>query len=211
MGQYYKIVNLDRRERQGQACGQGAQVIPFFPGRPSRIWPAGDFFQHLVTNPAWAVEPKLDGYRVVCVWNARGVEAWTRHGNPQKLSVDVRAALEALDLAPGSALDGELLGPRKAGSPQSFVAFDYPCVGGKLDARPLDMRRATLERLRLPVIERLSNKVASYERALAAGHEGVVLKRRDSRYPFGHGPTSETTVWLKAKAATVDGRLVAVR
>lgn len=184
-------------------------TIPFFPARPDRLWPESALFTCLVADSTWACEPKLDGYRVCVIWTQTGVSAWTRHGKPQVLSSDVEARLRQVRAPVGTAVDGELLGPRQAGAPQRFVAFDLPIWAGVLDQkRTLDERRLALETLGLSLIERLPNEVASFERALTLGHEGIVLKRCDSLYPFMYGPADSTNLWLKVKAPTVDGRLI---
>jgi ATP-dependent DNA ligase len=121
----------------------------------------------------------------------------------------VQKALEQIALPPGTIIDGELLGPRQAGAEQAFFAFDVPILGGVYDRTgTYDERRAWLEASGLPVVDLLPCRPSSFEAAVAAGHEGLVLKRRDSVYPFAAsdiGP--ETVAWLKCKASTTDGRV----
>lgn len=182
-------------------------MIPFWPARPIRVASNTPLFERLIADPAYAVEPKLNGWRVVVVWAPEGVRAWTRHGKPQVLRPVVLRVLEAACVPAGTAVDGELLGPR--GGEHCFVAFDLPMYAGALDrVSDLDVRRARLEALGLPVIDRYTNSKLSYTRALAARHEGLVLKTRAAPYPFGLGPDAETALWLKVKAPTLNGLLV---
>jgi ATP-dependent DNA ligase len=184
--------------------------IPFWPGRPLRVNPDSDLFNSLVTDPSYAVEYKLDGFRCIVHWTESGVFGWTRHGRSQILVPSIRAALAKLEIPVGTAIDAELMGPRVAGTPQCLVAFDLPFWDGAPDATSTyEARRARLQNLRLPVVAQLPNTQKSFRQALVSGHEGLVLKRRDSAYPFAAGPVEvSTTAWLKVKAPTVNGRLI---
>lgn len=172
-------------------------TIPFWPGKPTRIWPGGVYNQ-VITSPDWVVEPKLDGWRCLVEYIADGVRAWTRHGNVQRLDAAAKAKLESLGLPEGTVLDGELLGPRQAGAPQKFVAFDAPSLDR--DATYAE-RRAWLESVPgLDLVPHLPSMAGSFIIALTEGHEGIVIKQRKSRYPYALGATgNETSHWLKVK------------
>lgn len=191
-------------------------MIPFWPARPQRIWP-GALFSQLCEDRAWSVEPKFDGYRCVVQWTSNDIKAWSRHGKMMELPSDIRAALGQIDVPDGTAMDGELLGPRNAGQEKRLMLFDIPVWAGEPDRRLTYHER----RLRLAAVVGaetsapvymafgLPNRVGSYELALDTGHEGVVLKRRDALYPFGHSASGpETREWLKCKAPTENGRMI---
>lgn len=197
------------------------EPIPYWPARPTQIWPGGRLYSTVVGNPDWAAEPKLDGWR--CVVRVRRVglvdpdlvvEAWSRHG--RRLALDPGLVEAAQFLLPADmTFDAELLGPRQAGAKQRLVIFDV-----MQDGFSYEKRRAALAKFFLPVnspaatdaislVEQLPNEAGSFVTALAAGAEGLVFKRRVSHYPFGHGPDGAGTPdWLKLKAPTVDGRRV---
>jgi len=87
--------------------------------------------------------------------------------------------------------------------PVSFVAFDLLYLDGEqLTDRPLMERKKLLQKMvsdseRLAVSRYIEHKgVALYEAAEKQGHEGVVAKRKDSRYYFG----KRTKDWIKCKA-----------
>lgn len=90
--------------------------------------------------------------------------------------------------------------------PVRFIAFDLLCLGGKpLFAQPLSSRRAALEDLanqfRLSItsqekIETQQNLKRWYQRALAHGNNGIILKPTTSPYnPFGKRSSS----WVLVK------------
>jgi ATP-dependent DNA ligase len=174
-----------------------------------RVWSDADLFSRLVSDTGWSVEYKLDGYRCIVNWTHNGIFGWSRHGRSQVLVPEVRAVLDRLEVPEGTAIDGELIGPRHAGTRPVFVGFDVPVWKGEPDrTSTYDERRARLRDLGIPVVGCMPNQPQSFERALAAGHEGLVLKRRDSVYPFASGPVDEnTTSWIKVKPPTVHGRI----
>ncbi len=170
----------------------------------------------------WAVEPKLDGWRVrVLVSPPSGLQVLTRGG------MDITERIPELRLLRrqsfGFVLDGELVADagraddfyaiqtrlrkrREAGSlGLSFVAFDVPWLDGNdLTRWPLQARRRLLEALELPegvtVTRQWPGPVAPrlLEYCAALGVEGVVLKRLTSPYV----PGRRSPDWRKVKVAT---------
>jgi bifunctional non-homologous end joining protein LigD len=167
--------------------------------------PAGD---------AWVHEAKLDGFRVLARLDDGDVSLWSRNG----LDVTDRFRRVTLDLGRGlrtfsCVVDGEVCAVDSSGVPhfqllQSgggtlvYYLFDVleverrPYIG-----RTFDERRAELERLvdeRAPTI-RLSRAFDDGEALLrqtgASGLEGIVSKRRQSKYAVGR----RSSDWQKVK------------
>jgi bifunctional non-homologous end joining protein LigD len=110
------------------------------------------------------------------------------------LVVEAITNLPAHDLI----LDGEATGVWGKQGPATYQVFDILWLDGRnLTALLLDERREVLARLPLPsplaLVERL-NGPKPWERACHEGWEGVIAKRRDSRYEHRRSPN-----WLKMK------------
>jgi bifunctional non-homologous end joining protein LigD len=158
----------------------------------------------------WAVEPKLDGWRVLVTVDPQlpdGVAIRTGRGHP----IDVAGMNELGATGMRVILDGELVAgagtandyyallPRLAGtrrtgpvSPLSFWAFDVLWFDGELLLnRPYCERRSILEGVKLPgpcgVLPRFPGPDTEALLAACADHdvEGVVLKRLRSIYRPG--------------------------
>jgi bifunctional non-homologous end joining protein LigD len=100
--------------------------------------------------------------------------------------------------------------PEVATTPPLFIAFDPLYARGRdLRARPLEARRAVLERVVegsasvLPVRRLARNGQRAWKEVLARGLEGYVAKDPTSTYLVG-GPTR---AWLKAKVRR-EGRFI---
>jgi len=157
---------------------------------------AATLTQERFTGPDWIVERKLDGIRLLAFKQGRDVRLFSRNHLPQNHCYP--AVAEALANLPvtNAILDGEA-----TWDPESRVAyhvFDVLWLDGEdARARPLDERRALLGQLPLnPPLGRVE-EVADPEpwtRACSEGWEGVIAKRRDSRYEHRRSPH-----WLKMK------------
>ncbi len=138
----------------------------------------------------WALEPKLNGIRVV--W-AEG-RAWTRQGRPltpAKGAARLAAALAGVD----AVLDGEWL-PAVG----TYYAFDLPDALGDYDERTAELALLVnyFGRPGLKMIAPKRNRFPSaYADLRDLGMEGVVLKRRNSKYPKRSRPRKPTRDWLK--------------
>ncbi len=169
----------------------------------------------LPTGDEWLYEAKFDGYRALALKDGDNVKLLSRKGND--LTADYPAIHKAVAaLATKSAvIDGEIVAFDESGRPSfqqlhhrsaapaaiRYFAFDLLHLNGKdLQATPLMTRRAALER-----IVNGSDVVFSAElpgapehviQAIAdVGLEGVVAKRRDSRYE----PGKRSGAWQKFK------------
>jgi ATP-dependent DNA ligase len=146
------------------------------------------------TGREWTFERKWDGIRLLAFKDGTQVRLLSRNRLPQDYPSIARAIadLAVHDLI----LDGEA-----AWDPQSRIAyhvFDILWLDGRsVTSLALDQRRALLETL--PLRAPLARVAAledprPWERACAEGWEGVIAKRRDSRYEHRRSPH-----WLKMK------------
>ncbi|MBI1943108.1 MAG: DNA ligase D [Betaproteobacteria bacterium] len=165
-------------------------------------------------DAGWMWEPKLDGYRVLAFIGADGVKLRSRRG--LELAGDFpRLAAELAGQCAGSmVLDGEIVAfdasgkpsfhamqNRAPGDPAVLYCFDLLHFAG-VDLRKLPYRdrRRYLAQCLLPsplvqLVHAQEDGVALAAAALASGFEGVVGKRKDSRYEAGRRSAS----WLKVK------------
>ncbi len=172
------------------------------------------------TGPA-LVDWKLDGVRVQAHRQDEVVEVYTRNLNRVTERLDeVVSTVRGLD-CDSVVLDGEVLFVDSRGRPARFQEtagrfgtdempdkgltvyfFDLLHLdGADLLDRPLEERRRHLQRLAgeqvVPgrVVEEADEAGRALEEALAAGHEGVVVKAIDSTYQAGR----RGAAWVKVK------------
>src|SRR5579859_3894017 len=167
-------------------------------------------------DAAWMWEPKLDGYRALAFITKDGVSLRSRRGldlasDFPRLSAELGG--QAVD---SMILDGELVAFDASGKPSFaamqnradsaertvFYCFDLLYFAG------IDLRRATysdrrryLAQCLLPgplvqLVHAAEDGVALQEAASRSGLEGVVGKRKQSRYESGRRSSS----WVKVKA-----------
>ena len=172
--------------------------------------------RQLPDGPEWMYELKFDGYRALILKNDASIEIRSRN-NKDMTSLYPGIARAAAQLAATSAvIDGEVVAVDPSGRPSfqalqhrstyskhtiAFYAFDLlHHEGERLTARPLVERRARLvqavDRSGVLLSEELpgtADEVANAVRSL--GLEGVLAKRRDSRYI----PGLRSDAWLKLK------------
>ncbi|HYP74902.1 MAG TPA: hypothetical protein VER12_03035 [Polyangiaceae bacterium] len=149
-------------------------------------------------TPDWVFERKLDGIRMLAFKRGRVVELLSRNRLGQNEAypsiVEAVAALPVQDLI----LDGEALGVWNGRGQLGYHVFDVLWRDGRdLTGCTLDQRYEELCRLQFAAplhrVERL-DEPTPWERACREGWEGVVAKRRDSRYEHRRSPH-----WLKMK------------
>ncbi len=208
----------------GGSIGLAAvELQPSCPVQPMLASTAVGVGAALAETGVASVEWKLDGARVQAHRAGGTVRLFTRNLNEvtDRLNgvVDVVASLPGGDLV----LDGEVLGLDADGGPRRFqdtigdfaadmsVArggglqaffFDVLHAGHSLVDEPLHARRQVLEAV-VPAASRLPSIVtadpgeadAFLDRAIAAGHEGVMVKAIESRYEAGRRGGS----WRKVK------------
>ncbi|HEX6973346.1 MAG TPA: RNA ligase family protein, partial [Vicinamibacterales bacterium] len=172
----------------------------------------------------WIMEPKIDGWRAICHYDTTlNVRTYARSGAQYDGKCPhIDDALKAL-LPVDTVLDGEFAGAGGWGDVQgvmtrhanngtmlTYVVFDLIRLGG-IDARslPWDSRRELLEKIGFAGAVVL-NPYGEPDQAVAdamidAGAEGVVLKRRDSRYSNGR---SQSWQKYKPKVGTDEGEII---
>jgi bifunctional non-homologous end joining protein LigD len=154
---------------------------------------AATLTQERFTGPEWVFERKFDGIRLIAFKQGADVQLFSRNRLPQRIP-SVAEAIEELPVR-DAILDGEVTwGSENV----AYHVFDVMWLDGR-DVRslPLDERRALLSGLPLrSPIRRVAemNDAEPWERARAEGWEGVIAKRRDSRYEHRRSPH-----WLKMK------------
>ena len=167
----------------------------------------------------WLFEIKWDGVRAIAT-TSRTFSLRSRNGI--ELAGRFPELAELVILAPGTVLDGEIVmmsggkpdiqsllprlqagTPGSVAAPATYIVFDILERDGKdLTGLPLTLRREQLEAaVREGPHVILSVPVAGqgeeyYRAAVAQGLEGVMAKRKDSRYE----PGIRSGAWLKIKA-----------
>jgi ATP-dependent DNA ligase len=145
--------------------------------------PLGDLYRRLEADEAWICQAKLNGKRAL--WD--GQFFWSRQGN----RLDGKLADQLRQLFPDIVLDGELVG-------DVYWVFDCAEVGLTLDDRLAIVRSVVgpqeNESLRIcPIVSR-------WEEVNENKWEGVVFKRRSSKYLRAATQGKETTDWVKFRA-----------
>ena len=160
----------------------------------------------------WMWEPKLDGYRVLAFVRSNKVSLRSRRG--LELADEYpRLAAELGKQGPSMILDGEVVAFDEDGKPSFnalqnrsptvvFYCFDLLHFGGvDLRKAPYADRRRYLAQCLLPsplvqLVHAAEDGVELYSAALASGFEGVIGKRKQSRYEAG----KRSGAWLKVKS-----------
>jgi ATP-dependent DNA ligase len=150
------------------------------------------------TGPEWIFERKLDGIRLLAFKRGSDIRLLSRNRLPLNASYPgVVAAIASLPVDE-VILDGEGTGAWGGAGRVAYHVFDILWIDGRdVTSLPFEARRALLRDLPLggPM-----QRVASlddprpWERACAEGWEGVIAKRRDSKYEHRRSPH-----WLKMK------------
>ena len=165
----------------------------------------------------WEYELKLDGYRAVAIKTAG--EVLLRSRNNKDFSTRYRAIVDALRSLPDeTVIDGEIVAFDESDRPSFnalqnyasskvpiyFYAFDLPMLAGRdLTSMPLHHRRELLQaqalsnltdpiRFSPPLDSALDELIRSVREQK---FEGLIAKRRDSRYL----PGQRSGAWLKMR------------
>jgi bifunctional non-homologous end joining protein LigD len=159
---------------------------------------AATLTQERFTGPEWIFERKFDGIRLLAFKRGSDVRLYSRNRLPQNGSYP--AVVEAIaNLPVGDAvLDGEATGVWGKAGRVAYHVFDVLWLEGRdVTAMPLDERRSLLKALPLRApLQRVAELTGPepWTRACSEGWEGVIAKRRDSRYEHRRSPH-----WLKMK------------
>lgn len=186
----------------------------------------------LPSGPDWLYEVKWDGMRLLADRSERGLRLASR--TDRDMTRHFPELAELVELAPDVLLDGEVVmlvdgvpsfaglaerfhrvptAAEVAANPVVYMVFDVlRLYGVPLYDRPLAQRRATLERLNPARLARVSlspvydDGAALLTATRDRGLEGVVAKRRDSRYqPGRRGPAWVKTAHRHAQDCVVGG------
>lgn len=172
------------------------------PTFPEWVKPmAATLTQERFTGPEWIFERKFDGIRLLAFKQGPDVRLFSRNRLPQ----NIPSVAEAIALLPvhDAILDGEVTWDRSG----AYHVFDVLWLDGR-DVMPLrfDERRALLKELPLhPPLQRVVplDDPEPWVRACREGWEGVIAKRRDSRYEHRRSPH-----WLKMKCEATEDFVV---
>ena len=205
--------------REGEAGLEHFRLQVGRPLSPMLASPSASLGEAMEKVGEGAVDWKLDGARIQVHRDGDDVAVFSRSLDDLTSRLpEVVAATLALD-ARSAVLDGEALSLRADGRPEPFqvtgsriasgapgvvpVLFDALHVDGEdlLDA-PLSRRAEALaaavpEPVRVPraITADPAHAQAHFDAALAAGHEGVVVKALDAPYAAGR----RGAAWLKVK------------
>jgi bifunctional non-homologous end joining protein LigD len=168
------------------------------------------------SGPLWLHEVKHDGFRVIVRKEGERVRLYSRPGND--LTKRFPQIVKAMARLPACMIDGEAVACDNSGVPSFdllrhrqrdnrvfLYAFDLIELSGKdLRREPLEQRKVKLRRLLADAAPGLLvnewidgdefDGTTVFEHAQSLGLEGIVSKRKDSRYVSGRSP-----YWLKMK------------
>jgi bifunctional non-homologous end joining protein LigD len=174
------------------------------------------------SNPNWLFEPKLDGYRVIATVEDGAVRLSSRRG--LDCTNEYPWLVEALRRQPyrDVIFDGEIVALDPQGRPSFqllqnrnseprpsllYYAFDvlyrdgYDLRGVSLEQRKELLESSLIPNERLRIVETFpEDGLGLFEAVRQSGIEGIVAKRRDSRYD----PGKRSDSWLKIKATQSD-------
>ena len=168
------------------------------------------------SGPLWIHEVKHDGFRVIARKDGDRVRLYSRQG--KDLTQRFPMIVEAMAQLPSCTVDGEAIACDDSGVPSFnlllhrkrddrvfLYAFDLIELDGEdLRREPLEQRKIELRRLLADTETALVfnewidgeefDGATVFEHARSLGLEGIVSKRKDSRYVSGRSP-----YWLKMK------------
>ena len=170
----------------------------------------------LPDDPRWEYQLKLDGYRAVA-FKSRGV-VHLRSRNDKDFTSRYPSIVSGLQGLPDdTVIDGEIvafdaqgrpsfsaLQNHDSATPLAFYVFDIMVLAGKdVMGETLERRRTLLERKVLPRLKEPVRYTTPLDAPLpvliasvkAQGLEGLVAKRRDSRYE----PGQRSGAWMKMR------------
>ena len=170
----------------------------------------------LPDGPEWMYEVKFDGYRALLIKNGERVRIRSRNDKDLTAAYPSVAAAASRLRAESAVVDGEIVAVDAAGHPSfqalqhrsahpryaiAFYAFDLLHLDGEdLQDKTLDERRGALPHVLgdsgvLLSIELPGKSQQVIDAVRNLGLEGVIAKRRQSRYTSG----DRNTAWVKLK------------
>ena len=201
------------------ANAAGARKAPL-PRQLSPMLPS--LAERPFSNPNWLFEPKLDGYRVIATLDGDTTRLSSRRG--LDCTAEYPWLVDALRRQPyrEAIFDGEVVALDEHGRPSFqllqnrngeprppllYYAFDllyrdgYDLRGVTLEQRKELLSNSLLPAERVRIVDVYpEDGVTLYDAVREMGIEGIVAKRRDSRYD----PGKRSDSWLKVKATHSD-------
>jgi ATP-dependent DNA ligase len=159
---------------------------------------AATLTQDRFTGAEWIFERKFDGIRVLAFKHGPDVSLFSR--NRLALNGSYPSVVQAIANLPVDdvILDGEAVGGWERFGKADYYVFDILWINGRdVTGLPLDERRALLRELplQLPLAQVMTlDDPKPWDLACAEGWEGVIAKRRDSKYEHRRSKS-----WLKMK------------
>jgi bifunctional non-homologous end joining protein LigD len=192
------------RKDAAEPAAPGRKLLPMLASSASAVPP----------GTGWVFEPKWDGFRALACVRGGEVRLQSRNDNDlaRRFPAVPRAIVTALRTS-DAVVDGEICALDDAGRSSfsalqqgtgtlAFVAFDLLEVDGEeVCGLPLEERQRLLEALVIPgvapvfVSPRFDDGEGLLTAAEQQGLEGVIAKRRGSRYQSGR----RSADWLKLK------------
>lgn len=206
-------VDIDKAIRKGVKSAMPLKVEPTL----------STLIEKPFNDDDWLYEVKFDGYRIITFvkkgkkpkLQSRGLLDFTSkyplvEHELTKLSYDVVLDGEVVALDEDGLPDFEALQSYNGRDPIAYYVFDLLWINGyDLTGLPLTERRAILEAI-LPKNDVIlysrdfPDGVALFELIRGRGMEGIVIKRKDSRYQAGR----RTQAWLKVRTTLVEDFVV---
>lgn len=182
----------------------------YYPCKPNQIAVESDLFKELDNDSNWIAEVKMNGIRCLIYSDETTNPLWTRHNTIIKDEL-LNIRNQIIQLPSGCILDGELISKRPKNWEKFLYLFDVIMWEGKLLIDlPLIKRKAILKKiynqylrwspkivLAAPVI--LHKKNLYYSSIGNALHEGIVIKRKDSKYMISTKSCPQNPFWIKVK------------
>ena len=138
----------------------------------------------------WCMEPKIDGYRAIIV----NGEVYTRHGVPMSNPKGADKLKRLIAPYATQTLEGEWV--NKTGT---LYLFDLPDHPGTCDERRQALLSLPLRGDKVQVITRVCCDFTMRYNEWRGWAEGVVFKRRQSKYQKQRRPGVEIRDWLKRR------------
>jgi bifunctional non-homologous end joining protein LigD len=209
------IATRGPRRASASESGTSARGLRDVVGDPALATPVTS----IADGPQWLFEVKYDGYRVMACKAGADVRLYTRRANDwterfqpiadavgdlpvRECVVDGEACVVDDEGRPSFAALQAWLGDRSKATRLVYVAFDLLWLDGRdLRGEPIEARRELLGRLiegqgpPLSLSRSVEGRVADLLRAAKqAGLEGLVAKRKGSKYVAGRTPA-----WVKLR------------
>ena len=156
----------------------------------------------------WAAEEKFDGHRLIIKVSDNAVTAWSRNQNVRVLAPEI---VNDLSLLPPGTYDGELIIPGHTSTDVTalemsdsscLMIFDILMCGEESVTALSYANRHNLLKLllfkkmtRVFMVEQVEVSQEMLESIWKRGGEGVIIKKRSSKYDIGHRSKS----WIKFK------------